>query len=328
MPRFTRKWSVLVCMIFIFASLTAATAEEKIDFRSFDPQDYRDILTGKFKDHTVGIHGFLYLPEGAGGKVPVVIIVPGSGGIKHWMQSTIGKPLNDAGMASFVIDSFSGRSVTETASDQTKVSMPASVIDGFTALKALEKHPAIDISRAGITGFSRGGITAMFTTEKRLKDVVLGPSIGFTAHAPIYPGCSTQWRSPKPTSASILFLLGGADDFTPARKCVDYSKRMKDHGAEANYIVYPGAHHAWMADFPVRQINAFQFADCELYVENDGVIVNEKTGVTTKQGWKAFVLDAVRTCAKRGPHVGENPEMRKKAVNDLVSFFRKAFRMQ
>ena len=63
-------------------------------------------------------------------------------------------------------------------------------IDGFAALSALSKRPEIDISKVGVTGFSRGGVVAMFTQDQRLDQAMEQPALEFAAHLPFYPGCA------------------------------------------------------------------------------------------------------------------------------------------
>ena len=147
-----------------FAHLSAsAQTPEKITIKSHTPQDYADIFSGRYKQAPVDISGFLTLPVGRG-KFPAVVIVPGSGGYQQWMQDSFAKQLNEAGIATLIVDGFTGRGVKETGSNQGTVPMAASVIDGFAALQALSKRPEIDVKRVGVTGFSRGGPNAPAVT--------------------------------------------------------------------------------------------------------------------------------------------------------------------
>ncbi len=57
--------------------------------------------------------------------------------------------------------------------------------------------------------------------------------------------------------APLLILIGEKDDWTPAAPCVKLaaSTRATEHPA-AITVVYPGAHHAFDSDRPVRFVAA------------------------------------------------------------------------
>lgn len=313
-------------LLWVLTSLAAGCATGT-PFQSHNPEDYSTIITGKYRQQAVTVHGKLVLPEDAAARVPAVIIMPGSGGVAPWMDDYFAGALHRAGIATFRVDSFSGRGVVETATDQARVSMAASVMDGFNALRFLASQPGVDISRVGITGFSRGGVVAMFTAEERLRQAALPPELKFAAHLPFYPGCVTQWENPRPTTAPMLMLLGGSDDYTVATHCLAYAERLKKLGAKVNTIVYPNAHHGWVSDASLTRINVTTFNDCELKIRDDGVIVDLKTGADSRKGWQQLVQQVTASCAGRGATYGGNPTARTKALDDMVRFFRSSFGM-
>jgi len=296
-------------------------------FQSYNPSDYSDIIMGKYHQHPVTVHGKLMLPKNAAGKVPAVIIMPGSGGVAPWMDGYFASALHRAGIATFRIDSFSGRGVVETGMDQGRVSVAASVMDGFNALRFLASQPTIDSSRIGITGFSRGGIVAMFTAEERLHQAVLPPELTFAAHLPFYPPCTTQWENPRLTVAPMLILLGASDDSAHATHCVEYAKRLGKLGGNVSTIVYPEAHHGWVSDVPLVRIDTQTFNDCKLRIRDDGVIVDVKSGADSRIGWQRFVQQLTESCGGRGATYGANPTARAKSLDDMVRFFKSAFGM-
>jgi len=316
---------VLSAALFVGLHLSTidAFAAERVEFESFTPDDYAEMLSGAYRAKPVGLQGYLMHPQ-PGTKVPAVVIVPGSGGYAEWMQTTIAKPLNDAGIATLIVDSFAGRGVKETGSDQGRVPMAASVMDGFQALKLLAKRHDIEPTRIGVTGFSRGGVASMFTAERRLQQAVNPQGPQFAAHLPFYPGCSTQWMNPQPAQAPIKFLLGEKDDVTPAAICVAYAERLRERGAKASYQIYPNANHAFTADYAPRRTNVQTFGNCDLRIEDDGQIRDMKSSATTREGWNTFVANVIRSCGGRGATAGGNAEARAAATTDMVVFFTEA----
>jgi dienelactone hydrolase len=88
----------------------------------------------------LGVTGVLSRPEAATGPVPAVVIVHGSSGVNpgEWVWA---KRMNALGFASFVVDSFIGRGITQTETDQTQLSMTADIADALAALRLLATHP-------------------------------------------------------------------------------------------------------------------------------------------------------------------------------------------
>src|SRR5947207_15404780 len=91
----------------------------RIELRPIETLTLTDqqFLTGDKNGKAVTIAGELRLPRGATGRVPAVILQHGSGGVgpgpEFWARY-----LNDMGVASFVVDSFSGRGIVSTSTDQ------------------------------------------------------------------------------------------------------------------------------------------------------------------------------------------------------------------
>ena len=314
--------AALLIALLVQLPVVAQQAPEKLVIKSHTPQDYADILSGRYAQVPVEIHGYLVLPAGTG-RFPVVVISPGSGGYKPWMQDMVARPLNDVGIATLVLDSFTGRGVVETATNQANVPTAATVIEGFAALMALAARPELDLQRVGITGFSRGGTVAMFTNERKLLQAMNLNGAQYAAHLPIYPACSTTFDKPEPTSAPIWFLMGEKDDYTPSSQCVPFMERMRAAGANINSKIYAEAHHGWISD--ARQVT-YQprvqvFSKCDGRIDGDGVIRELNSGATSTDGWSSFVAKVWKACGKYGANYGVNEKARAEALSDMVQFF-------
>jgi dienelactone hydrolase len=101
-----------------------------------------DFLLGKIDGKPTTIAGELRIPKPGTDRLPVVVIVHGSGGIgfNHGMWAG---ELNKAGFATFIFDSFTGRGITNTIADQAQLSSLTMMNDAFAALAVLTKHPRI-----------------------------------------------------------------------------------------------------------------------------------------------------------------------------------------
>ena len=83
----------------------------------------QQFLTGNEQGKEVALTGELSLPQRQG-KVPLVILMHGSTGISAYIPYWV-RHLNEIGVATFVIDGFSGRGLTEVG--QTKRFWAASI---------------------------------------------------------------------------------------------------------------------------------------------------------------------------------------------------------
>src|SRR6266566_2689869 len=106
----------------------------------------REFIQGTTTVPTTVIFGELTLPRGASGRIPAVVLLHGSHGVGNNMPFWRTE-LTGIGVATFIVDSFTGRGVQETATDQSRVTTAAMVVDAYRALTLLATHPAIDPER-------------------------------------------------------------------------------------------------------------------------------------------------------------------------------------
>ena len=302
---------------------------EKIAFEALTPKNSRGFVKGKTTEKSV-IAGVLTLPEAAGAapgapdvKVPAMVVVHGSSGVlkNGW---TWAKRLNDMGIATFVIDNFTGRGVKETATDQSRLSPAADAAGALAALRLLATHPQIDPKRIGVIGFSRGGSAAINTALEPMRLAVIDNDLRFAAHIAFYPGCAVPYVSARLDGSPILMLLGGKDDYTPASNCLAYADQLRARGASVRVVVYPGANHAFDSDAPPHfSPRPTTLHDCHGEIDLDaGAFTAEASGQTLSG---AAAAAALKQCAERGVTVGGDPEAREKAPTDVADFLKPIF---
>ena len=279
--------------------LSEAT-EEIIKFTSYNPGIPLTIINGSYVNSPVEVSGKLILPK-EGKNLPVVVTVHSSGGpseftspTQSWRKDFKNQLLkNNIGI--FEIDSFTGRGAKSTGSNQGKVSVNAGELDALVAYKILDQHPRVNAKKLGITGLSRGGSASNMAVEKKFSDVILGEENYYKASLPMAPDCfNVAFDKPTPTPAKILFLLGGADDYTLAKFCVAYAEKMKKAGGDVEVIVKEGWHHDFYTDAPANNCSdCVHFNKCEIYapegwVMNDDGFIHEKQTDIFKE---AFNMD-------------------------------------
>ena len=127
----------------------------------------------------------------------------------------------------------------------------ARVMGDLDAIVAYAKqHAAALPERIGVTGFCRGGTyTLLFTTHSReVKAAVAW-------YGQIKPAKTPGIRTAGPLdlagqiTAPLLGLYGDADQGIPVADVREMEAALKAAGKTAEFVVYPGAPHAFHADY-------------------------------------------------------------------------------
>jgi dienelactone hydrolase len=284
-------------------------------------------LTGK-KGTPVTLAGHLRLPK-ANEKNSVVILLHGAGGlgvasanVNEWTRV-----LNEAGIGTFAVDSYSGRGVTTlvgvalaTVADTGPINPATRVVDAYRALGLLSKHPLIDANKIAVMGFSHGGPAALYSSMARFRKLHGDLDMRFAAHVSVYGMCETTFNEDEVLDRSpVLLLHGTADDWVPIAPCREYASRLGKTGMNVRLIEYPDANHTFdspAAREPIKLPQVLTSRTCR-FTEVDGAsLVN----VATKQP-----LSASDPCFERGVTLLYNETAANKAHEDVKAFLKDAF---
>ncbi|MCJ2053789.1 dienelactone hydrolase family protein [Methylobacterium sp. J-070] len=264
----------------------------------------------------VVLGGELRLPVGAPQKVPVVILVHGSGGISAGPDAWA-RTLNEAGVGAFILDTFTGRGIVSTIENQEQLNSLAMMVDAYRTLDVLAAHPRVRADRIAIMGFSKGAVAAVYSATERFR-TTYGGTNRFAAHIGFYTPCNVTYRDDtKVGPAPIRLFHGISDDYVSVVPCRDYVARLKAAGADIALTEYPDAQHSFDTPTspPLVEIPKAQSTrNCRLTEGADGTIANAVTG-------KPYKLDA-DACVATGAHVGHNPTATAAARNAVVEFVR------
>jgi dienelactone hydrolase len=282
----------------------------------------RQFLTGDKNGKAVTIAGELRFPQGAAARLPAVILQHGSGG-SNARDEFWAKTFNEIGIASFLVDSFSGRGLTRISLNRA-VFGPFDVIhDAYRAFDVLANHPRIDPARIALMGFSLGGVSALYSSIKRFQQM-WNPRAAFAAYIPFYAGCATTFIGDTDVSAApIRQFHGAADDYTPVAPCRAYFERLRAAGRDVLLTEYPGAHHSFDNPLgnktPTVSKGVQTFRACKLKEEPLGTLINAESG--QRFTWKD-------PCLQTDAHTGYNEAAANATRIAVKDFVRTVFKLE
>jgi len=278
------------------------------------------ILTGDMKGAPATLAGELRIPKSGSDRLPAVILIHGSGGVGGNVDIWA-KEINSLGIAAFILDSFSGRGIVNTLSDQSQLDSLAMTIDAYRALALLAQHPRIDPERIAVMGFSKGAVPAVYSSNERFRKLYDPVKVGFAAHIGLYTPCNVQYRDDdKVTGAPIRLFHGIADDYVSIAPCRAYVERLKAAGVNVVLSEYPDAFHAYdgTTSPPIQLPQAQTTRNCTLREGDNGQVLNAKTNAV-------FTLND--PCVERGPHVGFNQAAYQATVKAVREFLTATFKL-
>lgn len=291
----TKAIALVIILCFACFGISAASAlNEVISVPSRTISD-EDFLRGDDTSGTlVTLTGNLSGGEGEKG-LPVVILLHGTDGPRSGAAGTWRRYLNSIGIATFRLDSYTGRGLTQALSDQGLFGQFTQIYDAYRAADVLAGDPRIDASRIVLMGFSRGGTATLYAAMTRFQEAFGPKRANIIAYLPFYPACNIELVDElNVTDVPIREFHGTDDDWAPAAPCREYFARLKAAGADAVMTEYPGALHAFdNVGNPSRYSDSGNQTSRSCFRrEENGQLINIATG-------KPFTYDDA--CVEYGP---------------------------
>ena len=192
----------------------------------------------------------------ATGKYPVVIVIPEVFGMHEHIRDVTRRFARE-GFLAVTFEPYAREGGVKHLPDLEAVRKVADPVPDARVMADLDavvawakKHPSAKPDRVGMTGFCRGGMyTLLYAARSReLKAAVawygqLRPALtpGVRTEGPLDVAARIE--------APVLGLYGAEDLGIPVADVREMESRMKAAGRTAEFLIYPGAPHAFFADY-------------------------------------------------------------------------------
>jgi dienelactone hydrolase len=304
-------------------------AGETIAIPSASPTNYHHVITSRGGMPKAALDGKLFLPPAgkrAAGKLPLVIVVPGSLGVAP-SHVTHAETLTDNGIAAFVLDNFGGRDVTSTVANQTQFSFAASAYDVLAAWAVLSGHPEIDATRIGAQGHSRGGSAVLTAATRRFADAVIGKGRGLFAILAAYPWCGHQFLDPRVGATEVRVLMGDADEWCSPMQAQGHVQALRLAGADASMRLFAGAQHSFDRGTEIVNVPdaAVSPAAPTAYLADDGAFIHPIEGTASPDlvDRDLMVYGLKAGYGRKGARIGSRDGDATSFRDDMVAFWRR-----
>lgn len=299
--------------------IAARTELHQIQTLTLSDQQF---LKGDTNGKPVTITGQLRIAQGSG-RLPVVVLQHGSGGLRPNIE-VWSRELNEIGISTFALDSFTGRGLTDVNANQALLGRLNFILDDYRALEILASHPRVDPRRIVLMGFSRGGQAALYASLKRFNRLWNKSGVVFAAYVPFYPDCMTTYISDTEVADRPIRIFGGTlDDYNPISVCKVYVERLRAAGRDVEVTEYPNAAHAFdnpLGAQPAAVSPMFESVrNCKIREEPEGLLINAETGQPFSY------KDA---CVVRGPRLGYDPTAAQAAKTSVKAFLKAVLKLE
>lgn len=301
---------------------------ELVTYPSHSPFTLWEVGKGETLDPPTNARAALFLPENASAEnpVPAVVLLHGAAGVLGSRELTYGAQFAEMGVAALVVDAFGAR--RDRASGfidrLLNVTETMALADAYSGLRFLDGLPVVDGGRVALMGFSYGGISTMLAAFAQTAETLNPNGKRFAAHVAFYGPCIARFDDTRATGAPVLLLAGSEDGIVDPERCGEIVEDLRDGGAEAEFVLYEGAYHQWDGSFPGPRTIGRNLADCDLNVNEKGIVRDTLTLLPMSGPFLRKVILGVCSDAD-GYLIGRDDAIRDRSNRDVGAFLMRAF---
>ena len=268
----------------------------------------------------------LFLPPGAPGGVPAVVLLHGAAGVLYQRELTYARQFAAMGVAALVIDVFGGRRDRATGFIERllEITETMMIADAYAGLRFLSRHAAVDAGKVALMGFSYGGMAAVLAAYAQVAEKAAPDGLRFAAHVAFYGPCIARLENRRATGAPVLMVWGSEDALIDPERCAEIAADLRKGGAAVRTVSYAGAFHqwdgAWEGPFEIGR----SLASCRFRVSRDGIARDRWTYLPMTDPWLRRII--LGLCADAdGYKIGRDDRIRAMSNRDVGRFLTAAF---
>ncbi|MGE4658079.1 MAG: dienelactone hydrolase family protein [Gammaproteobacteria bacterium] len=213
------------------------------------------------------IFGYLQFPDNFDPDFTYPLVIA-SHGSANWREhhSRYLDQMRATGFAVFSIHPFDSRNIESTVGNQINLTAESVIWDMAMALKALWNDSRIDNKRIFAAGWSLGGTAVLFNAWIPFQQEAFRAGENFSGYLMWYPACLALPDTDDWDKDFVQIYMGEADNWTPAKPCVELVARMNSMGGSASIEIYPGAYHSFDSTLPLTlQPDAYSWTKCDSF---------------------------------------------------------------
>lgn len=294
---------------------------QRVEFPTLSPFLPRDVPVERSSGRIAACRAELYTPDDAPGRRPAVVIVEGLGGLKRSRERKYGEKLARLGYVALVIDSFGTRGVAWLPDNVRGLIVTETMLcaDAYAGLHFLGTHPMVDSAKVFVLGFSYGGMIAVMTAYRQIRDLFAAPDTRFAGHVSYY-GCSIpRFDNPQTTGSPVLVLVGARDRNVDIERARHIAGDLVRGGSQVQFEVLPDAFHQWDTNHRTKKLILFSLNRVRIRVTPENEILNEDTGAPIRGALSRFWA-IVRGASPSGFHMLRDEAALRRSDQLLRSF--------
>jgi len=263
----------------------AQAAEETVEFKSLEG---------------ITLTARLFKPEGKGPFAAVIMLHGCAGmltksGKLSARETAWAEIFTGLGWVVLMPDSFTARGYRSICTLKNRPVEPyrERPHDAYGALKWLQAQPFVKPDKVALAGWSHGAMTALWTLRDDAKARPLELAHDFVVGVAFYPGCIDVGKTDYKPKVPVLLQVGLADNWTLPKPCLALVEEANGRGGTRMEI-----------DAYEDAVHGFDSPDSTL-----------RTVTTSSTSSKS---------GQREVRVGTNPEARKKAIERVTAYLKRA----
>ncbi|MGN7438610.1 MAG: dienelactone hydrolase family protein [Alcanivorax sp.] len=318
-----RALFILLCAVCLGGCSVMPKGTERVFYQTSSPRWLGDADIRLAKTEK-GV-GYLSYPEEVRSQYPAVIILHTSLGVGGLEKEFMHK-LNEAGVATLIVDSFTPRGLHKIVDDQTAVSEASILADLFSAHTYLKTQNKIDPENIAVVGFSKGALPALYSSFTSIYARYGYDNDPFRSHLSFYPWCGLELQS-WAMGSPVQIHSGGHDVITPASLCAALSDKVKrqNPASPITFFEYEGQRHA----FTHPKLGALKLpvsypypAHCRIIEQANGSFVEQSSGRIIDAD---NLSDIINGCSIKGAWVSGDKAARIRAYQRAMVFIQNSF---